>query len=281
MSWYHFAAMGTDVEAWGPAETSDRVVEWFERVESVASRFRPDSELSVLNRVAAPGTSPLSPLMARLLLAADRARQITGGLVDIGVGGVVRAWGYDRTFDDVSDLEAVPDPVETGDWEIEGNVLRRSAPIEIDLGGVAKGWACDQAVEMGLASVVSAGGDMRSVDPGTTASVTDETGEVVVKVQVGMGALATSSVGKRRWNVAGSPVSHIVDPRTMRPVRTPIVSASVLASNAVDAEAGAKAVVLLGEDGLAWAAAQSWVSGAIAIWDDGSVYGTPGLGVAA
>jgi thiamine biosynthesis lipoprotein len=122
---------------------------------------------------------------------------------------------------------------------------------------------------------------MRSADPETTASVTSTDGGVVFRVHVGRGALATSSVERRRWNVAGSGVSHIVDPRTMRPVRSPVVSATVLATTAVDAETGAKAVLLLGEDGLAWASRQDWITAAIVIWNDGSVYGTPGLEVAA
>lgn len=273
--------MGTEVEVWGASARERQVKDWFEMVESVASRFRPESELSSINRGAARGTTNVSPILAEVIGAADRARRISGGLVDIGVGGVVKAWGYDRTFADISDLDETPGPVGAGDWEIEHRVLRRSLGVEIDLGGIAKGWACDRVVEAGLASVVSAGGDMRSADPDTTASVANADGEVVVKVHVGHAALATSSVGKRRWNVAGSEVSHIVDPRTMRPVRSPVVSATVLGTTAADAETGAKAVLLRGDDGLAWASHQDWIAGAIVIWNDGSVYGTPGLEVAA
>jgi thiamine biosynthesis lipoprotein len=272
--------MGTEVEVWGADAREGQVVDWFEQVESVASRFRPESELSGINRRAAPNTA-VSPILAELIGAADRARRISGGLVDIGVGGAVKAWGYDRTFVEISDLDERPDPVGFGDWEIEGLVLRRSPGVEIDLGGIAKGWISDRVVEAGAASVVSAGGDMRSADPETTASVTSTDGGVVFRVHVGRGALATSSVERRRWNVAGSGVSHIVDPRTMRPVRSPVVSATVLATTAVDAETGAKAVLLLGEDGLAWASRQDWITAAIVIWNDGSVYGTPGLEVAA
>lgn len=277
---FRFAAMGTEVEVWG-SEDVGQVVDWFERVESAASRFRADSELSAINRPDAPAIAKLSPLLADVVGSADRARRITGGLVDIGVGRVVRAWGYDRTFSEIADVTDAPDPVEAGDWAIDGRVLRRSPGLEVDLGGIAKGWTCDRVVESGLATVVSAGGDLRSTDPATSASVISVDGEVVVKVHVGKGALATSSVGKRRWNVAGSEVSHIIDPRTMRPVTSPVVSATVLASTAADAEAGAKAVLLLGEDGLAWATHQAWLSAAIVIWADGSVYGTPGLEVAA
>ena len=206
---------------------------------------------------------------------------LTDGLVDVGVGGAVKAWGYDRTFAEVSDMDESPQPVVPGNWQIKGRVLTRSPRTEIDLGGVAKGWTCDRAVDIGMAMVVSAGGDLRSADPDTTASITDENDEVILRIHVGRGALATSSVGKRRWRVAGREVSHIVDPRTMRPVVTPVVSATVLARTAVDAETGAKSVLLLGEDGLAWASRQAWISAAVVEWHDGSVYGTPGLEVAA
>lgn len=280
MNHLRFSAMGTDIEVWDCGNRHQRVIDWFEQVESVASRFRPESELSAINRNEVSPTE-LSPILAGVIRAADRARRVSDGLVDIGVGGAVKAWGYERTFGEVFDIGEPPDSLPAADWAIRGRVLRRSPGTEIDLGGVAKGWACDRAVEAGLAGVVSAGGDLRSADPGTTASITGESGDVIVKIHVGQGALATSSVATRRWKVAGTEVSHIVDPRTMEPVVTPVVSATVLAGTAVDAETGAKAVLVLGEDGLAWAARRPWITGAVIVWHDGSIYGTPGLEVAA
>jgi thiamine biosynthesis lipoprotein ApbE len=67
----------------------------------------------------------------------------------------------------------------------------------------------------------------------------------------------------------------------MEPVLTPVISASVLADTAVEAEIGAKAVLLLGAEGLEWASEQAWIAAAVVIWHDGSVFGTPGLEVAA
>jgi thiamine biosynthesis lipoprotein ApbE len=58
----------------------------------------------------------------------------------------------------------------------------------------------------------------------------------------------------------------------MRPADSPVVSASVVASTAVEAEAGAKAVLFHGVDGLAWADRQPWIRRAIVIWHDGCVY---------
>ena len=59
---------------------------WFGEVESVCSRFRPDSELSRVNR-SAPGEVVVSSLFAEVMTAADRLRSLTDGLVDVGVGG--------------------------------------------------------------------------------------------------------------------------------------------------------------------------------------------------
>jgi thiamine biosynthesis lipoprotein len=278
---HNFSAMGTTIEAWTDIEGAPvSLIDHFELVEGVCSRFRSESELTQINRSDDPQVTP-SPLMAELLDGAERARTITQGLVDVGVGRSVRVWGYDRTFLEVTDLDREPPPMTRGSWRFHDGVLTRQGEVELDLGGLAKGWTCDQAIEMGLAQVVSAGGDLRSNHPGTRVSVAGPGGDVDVVVELGVGGLATSSTARRAWRAGGRKVSHIVDPRSMRPVETPITSATVLADTAADAEAGAKAIVILGVDGLAWAAAQSWIRGALAFWEDGSLYATPHLELAA
>jgi thiamine biosynthesis lipoprotein len=276
-----FKAMGTGVEAWCPDETSAAALrDWFEQVEATCSRFRPDSELSRVNS-SPDGEVVISQLFAEAMHAADRARTVTAGLVDIGVGAAVTGWGYDRTFEQVRDIDQPPQPIPAPEWELRSQRLFRPPHTRLDLGGIAKGWACDRAVEAGLASVVSAGGDIRSVDPATTVSVIDPWGATAVRICLGSGGLATSSTSRRRWKAGKRDVSHVIDPRSMEPVRTPILSATVVASSAADAEAGAKAVLLHGDDGLAWAAGHDWIEGAVVVWHDGSVYATPGVEVAA
>ena len=216
-----------------------------------------------------------------MVRAGDRARELTDGLVDIGVGAGVVDWGYDRTFDLVRPLDHRPPRSPDPRWSLNSRILTRSPRTLLDLGGIAKGWACDQAVERGIATVVSAGGDIRSVDSRTTVPVMDPWGDIAARVPLGVGGLATSSVAKRRWKAGAREVSHLIDPRTMEPVRSPVLSSTVLASTAVDAEVGAKAVLLQGEEALAWAAAADWIESAIIVWHDGSVYATPGTVVAA
>jgi thiamine biosynthesis lipoprotein len=252
----------------------------FEDIEQSCSRFRQDSELTRINHDPAKAV-PLSPTMHTILGHAERARRCTGGLVDIGVGGIVTGWGYDRTFAEVVDLIEPPPVRQKPDWSVENGLLHRPAGVAIDLGGIAKGWTCDMAVDQGLAAVASAGGDVRSADEATTVEIMDPWSEPAATVVLGVGALATSSVTRRRWRVGGADVHHLIDPRTAKPSISPVLSASALAETAVDAEAAAKAILLLGADGLEWAERQTWVRSAVVVWEDGNVYATTGLELAA
>ncbi len=273
-----FRAMGTEVIAIGPYGSG--IEDWFVTAESVFSRFLPDSELSVLNQ-AATASVAVSDLMAACLAVASDLRIRTGGLVDPAVGGAVIGWGYDRTFSDVADRDE-RDPIDVlGQWAIAGNLVTRQPGVQLDLGGIAKGWTCDQAVERGLAVVVSAGGDVRSLRTDTVVEIEDPWGETAARVILGEGGLATSSSTRRRWNVGGTEVHHIIDPRRMAPATSPVFSATVTAVTAVEAEAGAKAVLLHGADGLAWAEKQDWIGAALVVWHDGNVYATTGWEMAA
>lgn len=272
-----FSAMGTSVEAWVPSHRhAGRVRRLFATVEQRCSRFLPASELSRLN--ASPTPAVMSPLLTAILTAAADAQQRTGGLVDPAVGGRLRDWGYDRTFDDIHDLNLPPEPPATSaDWQLDGTTLHRTPECRLDVGGIAKGWTCDRAVEEMGATMVNAGGDLRSNDPGTTVTLRAPDGTETATVHVGVGALATSSTGHRRWQAGGVAAHHLIDPSTGAPAVTPIVTASVVADTAVLAEAGAKAVVLLGTTGLAWADRQPWIRGAVALWRDGTVFATAGI----
>lgn len=273
-----FRAMGTDVTAIGadPGE----VANWFAAAEAVFSRFLPDSELSHLNASAEP-TVAVSDQMARCLAAAQDLRDRTAGLVDPAVGGALIEWGYDRTFLEVVDHDGPGPSLDIGQWSIDGNIVTRHPGTRLDLGGIAKGWTCDGAVVRGLGDVVSAGGDVRSVHPETVVEIEDPWGEIVARVLLGMGGLATSSTTRRRWKAGGIEAHHIIDPRRLAPAVSPVYSATVTAATAVAAEAGAKAVLLHGEHGLAWAEQQDWISAALVAWHDGNVYATQGLEMAA
>lgn len=266
--------MGTNVVAVDAISTSG-LVEWFEAAESVFSRFRPDSELTRLNQSEAAEIE-VSAMLAACLQEARDLSDRTDGLVDPAVGALVASWGYDRTFSEVVDRSAEPVVAPAGEWSISGNTVTREPGTQLDLGGIAKGLTCDWAVEHGLAAVVSAGGDVRSAHGDAVADIQDPWGNTALQVHLGVGGLATSATTRRQWNVAGRPANHLIDPRTLSPAFSPIFSATVMTETAVEAEAGAKAVLLHGEHGLAWAEQQQWIDAALVVWRDGSVYATTG-----
>jgi thiamine biosynthesis lipoprotein len=268
-----FRAMGTTVVIHAEDEHGiEQSRAMFERYEQRFSRFRPTSELSRINLAGDRGM-PVSEEMRQVLTAAQDLGRRTHGLVDVGVGAAVRNWGYDRTFSDVTDLQDQPSTRAGQTWHLDGNSVRLAGGTSLDLGGIAKGWTCDHVVEAGYATIASAGGDVRSVDPSLIAEILDGTDELAAEVHVGVGALATSSRSRRRWIVEEREAHHIIDPRTMSPAITPVVSASVTAETAAEAEAGAKAVLIMGADGLKWAGSQEWMAQAIVVWHDGNVYG--------
>ena len=116
-----FRAMGTTVAV---TAVDDAGIEatclLFEDVEATLSRFRPDSELSRVNE--APGISAqVGPMLAEVLHLAADLRTRTDGLVDVGVGAEVVAWGYDRSFDAMPDVVAASPPrLPGGWWELDG-----------------------------------------------------------------------------------------------------------------------------------------------------------------
>lgn len=273
--------MGTNVVVDADGQRNlDRTRSAFDRVEAVCSRFRPTSEVAELNRDPRSAV-PVTPMLAGILRWADRARDLTDGLVDAAIGARLFELGYDRTFVDVIDLPTFPTAGPRPGWELVESVLHRSPGVAIDLGGIAKGWAADHVVERGWALAVSAGGDIRSSQPDAVVEILDPWQVPVARLQLGRGGLATSSRTRRRWQAGGRTVHHLIDPRTGDPADSPVLSATALAATSVEAEIAAKAVLLLGADGLAWAESQDWVREALVVWEDGSAFATTGLEVAA
>ena len=243
-----FAAMGTEVELLldadaGPAAeralTSARAE--FERLEAVCSRFRPDSELSLLNR---EGSRRCSPDLVRVVELALAAREQTDGLFDPTVHDAVTAAGYDRSFE----LISAPAPWAPagarcgGDVQLESDEIRLAPGTRLDLGGIAKGYAVDRAAELlAIAGpcLVNAGGDLAVRGGAWPVGVLGE-----LTLELSCGAIATSGVDRRRWTRGAEQRHHLIDPSTGLPARTPYLRVTVVAPGAVEAEVLAKAVFL-------------------------------------
>jgi thiamine biosynthesis lipoprotein len=218
---------------------------FFER-DAVFSRFRPESELNAVN--AGRGGRLVTPLFARMVEAALRAREQTDGLVDPTLGAELEAAGYDRDFSRLEPAEAVPALARSsGKVELYGRVLLLGRGVRLDLNGVVKAAAVDDAVELLSGhGFVSAGGDLAA------------RGEVDVALPGGgavrlvEGGLATSGRTKRRWLRGGEEQHHLIDPATGRPSASAWEEVTVCGSTCLAADVAAKAAFLLGADGPDW-----------------------------
>lgn len=282
-----FRAMGTEVELFLDAGEDaeallDEAEREFERLESLLSRFRPDSELSRLNRERSLDVG--GELLELVRLSLD-ARDRTGGRFDPTVHDALVAAGYDRTFDDVA---RKPDRRRrlaigacAGDVsldEVDGRVTLGSG-CRLDLGGIAKGWAADRALER-LSSagpaLVNAGGDVACT--GGPWHIGVETSAESITLELLAGGLATSGRDRRRWGREDRDAHHLIDPATGAPADTELIRATATADTAAEAEVRATALFLAGT--LERAAAEADGAGipAVLVAEDGRSLLAGGLG---
>ena len=240
-------AMGCEVVVSGadPAVVADVFARW----EDAFSRFLPESELSRVNASAAPALR-VSPLFARALDAALDAASETDGLVDPTLAAALESAGYDRDFSLLGDRAEPAGPAvpsRLAEVRLDGLILRRPPGLALDLNGVVKSLAVDEAA--GLLSgdgFVSAGGDVAvrgPVDVGLPGGGA---------VRVLQGGLATSGVATRSWRRGGEEQHHLVDPRTGRPSTSRWQQVTVSGASCLAADVAAKAAFLLGDDGPDW-----------------------------
>jgi thiamine biosynthesis lipoprotein len=238
-----FRAMGTDVELLLDAPQGDAALvaaeAEFHRLDKLLSRFRPDSELSRLN---AEGSIDAGPDLVRVVRLSLEARNATSGLFDPTVHDALVAAGYDRTFDEIEAHGEDARPRACGGKiAIDGNRIELERGVRIDLGGIAKGDAVDQAAEMLAPAgpcLVNAGGDL-AVRGGSWPVAVEH-----LTVLLERGAIATSGTDRRRWTRNGREQHHLIDPRTGEPARSPFLRVSAVGATAVEAEVLAKTVFL-------------------------------------
>ena len=241
-----------------------RVLEVFADAERTLTRFDPASPLSRLNQAAGGAPQPVPRLLATALAAAHRAYRLTGGLFDPRIiGALERAGEHAGVALPASPAGLRPDEP----WlTVNRGPLRAAVDAPVDLGGIGKGlalrWAARELHRSGVRSfLLDAGGDLvaRGAPLGGTpwrVAVAHPAGrDPAAVVELGDGALATSSVEFRRWTAPdGTPAHHIIDPRTGRPATSQLVSVTVAAPDPAWAEILAKAILIGDREPEAWAA---------------------------
>ena len=251
---HSFRAMGCEIVACldegAPSVAPARVRALFAQRDARFTRFADDSELLAVNRATGPVF--VSEEFARAVRFALAAAHETAGLVDPTLLEALESAGYDRDFALLRYDEgaAPPGSGAGGRWRelrLTGRVLTRPRGVRLDLNGVVKSLAVDDALAaIDGAGWVSAGGDLasgRELDVGLPGGGA---------VRLAAGALATSGTGQRRWQRGGRMQHHLIDPRTGRPAESRWDEVTVAAGSCVGADVAAKAAFLLSDDGPSW-----------------------------
>jgi thiamine biosynthesis lipoprotein len=143
--------------------------------------------------------------------------------------------------------------------DARNQAVRLTPGMRIDLGGIAKGWIAQHAAErlatFATPCVVDAGGDMFMIgqpsDQGSWEVALEDPRDpeqVLAVLKVGPGAVATSSVMRRRWQQGGRVQHHLIDPRRAEPAKTDWLCVTAIAPEATVAEVFAKALLIAGPE---------------------------------
>lgn len=235
-------------------------------VDRACSRFRPDSELSLLAGHDGRRTT-VSALLAELVATALLAAQRSGGCVTPTVGAALDGLGYDRDWS-LMGSPGRPARVVVArapSWKdvlLDEAQLTIPAGVTLDLGSTAKAWTCDKAAkavatELGIGVLVGLGGDLASAGRtpcgGWRIRVQDQPDDPAPVIALPAGtAIATSSTQSRRWRAGGREMHHIVDPRTCQPVTPVWRSVTVAAADCVTANTLTTGALVVGLDAVGW-----------------------------
>jgi FAD:protein FMN transferase len=263
--------MGTSIQvaAFGGDEAArraaiDEAFGAFAEVDRLMSNYRDDSELSRVNRLAARQAVPVSDPLLAVLQAAEQVSERSGGAFDVTVAPLVRLWGFkDKKphLPSAAELAAVRPLVGYHNLLIDSQskTLRFARPgVEIDLGGIAKGFAVELAAGVlrrhGLGGFVDAGGNQyllglppgeRSWRVGIKNPVAKEALLGVLELPEGSLSVSTSAQDSNFLVADGRRYGHILDPRTLQPSQAAL-SVTIVSPDGTLADALSKVGFVLG-----------------------------------
>jgi thiamine biosynthesis lipoprotein len=292
------AIMGTRiaVELWADEAAHGealitRVMDEMRRVDELMSTYKPTSQVSLVNaRAAEEPVRVAADLFGLLETSLDYSR-ITEGAFDITYASVGYLYDYRRHVkpSDEDIAKALP-AVDYRHVLLDPKTrsVRFSQPgVRIDLGGIAKGWAVDQGIELlraaGVAhAFVTAGGDTRIIGDRFgqpwMVGIRDPRAEdkVVVRIPLVDAALSTSGDYERFFEAEGVRYHHILSPSTGRPASA-VRSVTIIGPTATRTDGLSKTIFVLGIERGMQVLDRAGDVDAIAIDKDGKVYYSKGL----
>ena len=245
-----------------------------DQVDQQMSPWKPDSDLMRVNRAPVDVWVALPAEMLEVLACALDVQRLSAWAFDPCVGGLVNAWGFGAACD-APDAHAIriarqSQPIfKHACLELDraAGRVRKRVPLQLDLCGIAKGYAVDRMAQVlqkhGVRHALAAlDGELRALggqSSGVPWSVALESPELERRAVRGVIeledlAVATSGDYRRYLELGGARLAHTMDPRRWVPVNNGVASVTVLARTCMQADAWATALLVAGPgEGLAMA----------------------------
>ncbi len=238
------------------ANVSTEVFEEIDRIEQLLSNYRDSSELSRINRNAAAGPVTIDAEMMDFLTQAQHWSEVSDGAFDLTVGRLMKVWGFYRHQGHIPPAAEIESIHASTGWQNvvinppERTVHFAASGVELDPGGIGKGFAVDAAVRILRAdqigaALLSAGSSTlyalgapphrrgwRIVVPGPLPSQA-----TLSTITLRDESLSSADCSQKNFVADGHLYCHIMDPRAMRPVegriQVSIADPSATASDAL------------------------------------------------
>ena len=298
--WYsrEEAIMGTAVrvELWHDDATAARaalsaVMDEMHRIDVLMSPYKPESELSRINREAAQKPVVISREMFDLILRSIEFSKLSGGAFDITFSSVGYLYDYREHVKPTDEQIAKALPginYRHLQLDAKGRTIRYARPgVRIDLGGIAKGYAVDNCIAIlkgrGITNaIVTAGGDSRLLGDRRgrpwNVGIRDprQRGEVAAVLPLADVAISTSGDYERYFEEDGVRHHHIINPRTGKSA-TGVRSVTIIGPDGITTEGLTKSVFVKGpKEGMRLIESLKGID-AIIIDDAGHMLYSPGL----
>ncbi len=245
------------------AKVDERLVE----INKLMSTYDMTSELSRFNQYRYTDTFAVSDETQLVVTEALRLGELSDGVLDITVGPMVNLWGFGPNkrpaqIPTQAEIEEVRDYVGLDKLAVSNAGLTKRHPmVYVDLSTIAKGYGVDQVAELlerhGLKNyLIEIGGEMRvrghrgNGDPWLIAIEKPVTTERAIQkvVSIGRNAIATSGDYRNYYEDDGVRYSHLIDPRTGKPITHNLVSVTVVHPSSMTADGLATAFNVMGWD---------------------------------
>jgi len=254
--------MGTIIEVTSPhKEAAGVVFDELERLERLLSKYKPESEVSQLNKL---GKLKVSPETFYILKKSKEIWQLSSGAFDVTVAPLVDLWGFtNKNFTVPADekIKNILNLIGSDKILLQNNenvVVFKFPGMKIDLGAIAKGYAVDCAVkklkEKGIDScLINAGGQVYCLGKKFGLPW-----KVAIKGARGKGlagfleltdrSVATSGDYEQYFIKDNKRYAHILNPETGYPADSGIMAVTVIAPDGLTSDALATAIFVLGKD---------------------------------